>query len=61
MAGTQLITIAEARSRLAISQAQIFKLLAKGTFSRVKIGKSTRLLETEIEAFINANTHLPKN
>jgi excisionase family DNA binding protein len=42
------LTIAEAARRLAVSQMTIRRLLARGTLSRVSVGRSVRVLARSV-------------
>jgi excisionase family DNA binding protein len=50
---TVLLTVPEVAQRLAISRAQIYSLKATGELKFVKIGRSTRFREADVEAFID--------
>jgi excisionase family DNA binding protein len=54
---TRLLTIREAAERLALSARMVEKLIANGDIVPLRIGRSVRLADTEIEAFIEHKRH----
>lgn len=48
-----LLRVEEAAERLGISRAQIFRLIASGQLSSVKIGASRRVPVRSLESFVD--------
>ncbi|HME02681.1 MAG TPA: helix-turn-helix domain-containing protein [Solirubrobacteraceae bacterium] len=57
VAPTRLLTIPDAAERLALSARTIEKLIAAGEISPLRIGRSVRLADAEIEQFIERKRH----
>ncbi|HYF14042.1 MAG TPA: excisionase family DNA-binding protein [Phycisphaerales bacterium] len=45
------LTVREAARRLSLSQSTIWRLLARGTLARVRVGRSVRVLAKSVEEF----------
>ena len=48
-----LITIPEAARRLSIARSHLYKHLQRGTLPSVYIGRSRRILVSDLEAFVD--------
>ena len=48
-----LLTIEEAARRLAIGRSHIYEQMQRGGLRSVRIGRSRRILNTDLEAFID--------
>jgi excisionase family DNA binding protein len=53
MTNNILMTPAEAAEVLAISRSVVYDLIAKGTLSSIKVGRSRRVLRKSLEDFVN--------
>jgi excisionase family DNA binding protein len=51
----ELLTIAEVGERLRISRRMTAKLLARGEFSRVRVGRAVRVPAADVDEFISRN------
>jgi excisionase family DNA binding protein len=49
---TLLVTIEEAARRLSIGRSQIYEVMRRGRLRSVRIGRSRRILERDLEAFV---------
>ena len=58
-----LVTIEEAARRLSIGRSHLYEQIQRGGIRSVRIGRSRRILNTDLEAFIdhllNGQAHLP--
>lgn len=54
-----LITIEEAARRLAIGRSHIYDQMQRGEFRSVKIGRSRRILECDLDAFVEQLLNAP--
>lgn len=52
----RLLTIDEATARLAITRSSLYGLFRDGTLTRRKIGRSVRVLESELLDFMRKGT-----
>lgn len=52
MSDQVLITVVEAARRLSIARSHIYKHLQRGTLPSVYIGRSRRILVSDLEAFV---------
>lgn len=52
---TQLLTIREAADRLRVSRRTVESLLAAGEIGTVRIGRSVRIAEHHLDAFVEAH------
>ena len=50
---SRLLTIDEAARRLSIGRSHIYQQMQVGKLRSVHIGRSRRILETDLEAFVN--------
>jgi excisionase family DNA binding protein len=50
-----LLTVSEVATALNISQSKVFKMAASGELESVKIGKSLRFIEEQINRFVLQN------
>lgn len=50
----KLLTISEARQALAISRTTLYSLLKRGEIRAVKLGRATRVPESEVSRIIAA-------
>ena len=48
-----LLTIEEAARRLSIGRSHIYELMQRGGLRSVRIGRSRRILNTDLQAFID--------
>ena len=48
-----LLTIEEAARRLSIGRSHIYELMQRGGLRSVRMGRSRRILNTDLEAFID--------
>jgi len=55
----QLLTIEEAARRLSIGRSHIYELMQRGGLRSVRMGRSRRILSTDLEAFIDQILHGP--
>jgi excisionase family DNA binding protein len=55
--GTKLLTIVEAADRLALRPGTIRKLIYQRRLPSVKLGRSVRLREEDLEALIRLGLH----
>lgn len=51
---TQLLTIPQAADRLAMSVDTVQRAITAGHLDTVRVGRSVRIAEADLEAFINA-------
>ncbi len=49
----QLLTIEEGARRLSIGRSHIYELMQRGGLRSVRMGRSRRILNTDLEAFID--------
>jgi excisionase family DNA binding protein len=53
----RLLTVKEAAQLLACSEAAIRKWIYQRRLRRVKVGRLTRLRQTDVEAMVSAGSH----
>ena len=49
----QLLTVEEAAGLLSCSEAAVRKWISQGRLAKVKVGRLTRLRESDVESLIN--------
>ena len=54
---TRLLTVRKTAELLQISVRTVWSLIERGKLPVVRIGRSTRLLPADLEAFIRGNRH----
>jgi excisionase family DNA binding protein len=54
---TRLLTVPEAADRLRLSARMVERLIERGEMVPLRIGRSVRLTDTEIEEFIERKRH----
>ena len=50
--GDRLLTIEQVAERLAVARRTVFRLIEKGDIRAVKIGRLTRIRESDLERYI---------
>ena len=50
----QALTFEETAKRLAVSQATLSRMIERGTIPSIKIGRSRRFLEEDIDAYLRS-------
>jgi excisionase family DNA binding protein len=53
---TQLLTVADAATRLNVSRSKLYELLADGELPSVRIGRTRRIAVTALDEFVAAHT-----
>jgi excisionase family DNA binding protein len=61
LAPTRLLTVPEAADRLRLSARMVERLIASGEISPLRIGRSVRLTDVEVEEFIERKRHNDSN
>jgi len=56
-----LITIEEAARRLSIGRSHVYEVMRRGLLRSVRIGRSHRILERDLEAFIGQLLDSPED
>jgi excisionase family DNA binding protein len=55
MIALPLLTVQEASKRLSVSQSQIYRLIATGKLTAIRIGKSIRIRNEDLDNFTCQN------
>ncbi len=48
----RMLTVGEAASRMSVSTKTVYRLMGRGLLGKVKIGRSTRVSEDELNTYL---------